>query len=194
MRTINKKDCNNYDVWKVKNKKVKTYHALIEHPEIKAMLKNALTEEQLGLCCYCCDVLRTSHIEHFKPQTLYPKLSLDYQNMHVSCSSDKLKKRHCGAKKDNHDPCDAERAIICPLNPNCSELFEYDQLGYISPANDNKLAKDTIDVLGLNDPSLRSSRRAVIEAYYSCPEYWKEKISDNPLPSFYNVIEYFAKN
>ena len=58
----------------------------LQNPE-KAALHGALLAEQGGVCCYCggrIDASR-SHIEHFRPQEIYPHLALDYTNLHASC-------------------------------------------------------------------------------------------------------------
>ena len=192
MRAIIKREFKDFTEWKRKGKH-KQYRDLKVDPEINTAVRASLSEEQHGLCCYCCNKLQDSfHIEHFKPQEFYPQLSLDYGNMHASCTSVKPDNKHCGAKKGNHDPCGKERSILSPLNPECSDFFEYDLFGYILPMDDNKLADDTISVLGLNAPALRADRRGIIEAYLGAPDYdWKG--SGNSLPAFYNVIEFLSK-
>jgi len=50
-------------------------------------LRSILLEEQGYICCYCMSRINceNSKIEHFKPQTKYRELQLDYKNLFVAC-------------------------------------------------------------------------------------------------------------
>lgn len=82
-----------------------------QNPE-KAAVGDALRAEQGHLCCYCCGRINalTSHIEHLRPRSTYPKGSaayeanaLDYGNMLASCPGETEDphppSQHCGHAK-----------------------------------------------------------------------------------------------
>ena len=150
---------------------------------VKHGLKVALIEEQLGLCCYCESKLKEqdSHIEHLRPQTLFPDLALDYNNMLCSCQAN-LKRgapRHCGnAKGDWFD----EEKLISPLDRNCASHFRFTGDGHIKPNKEEDIAaKKTIEYLALDIPKLVDSRQRVLTAFLD------ENISDEEFRNFYNA-------
>jgi len=62
----------------------------------KDELRQALGEEQGFICCYCMQriKLETMHIEHWKPRSLYPALSLDYKNLLAVCAGNAGNPQH----------------------------------------------------------------------------------------------------
>jgi uncharacterized protein (TIGR02646 family) len=185
MRTIKKQNSPAYEKWVHKHSNA-SYSSIEE--SIRNELKQSLSYEQLGLCCYCCCKLdeqpRPAHIEHFKPQSSYPQLSLDYQNMHLSCTANLSHNYHCGHKKANTDPKDC---IISPLSEDCTANFRYDRMGKIH--GETEIAAKTIEKLGLNVPSLIAARKMVIQTIELDPDAWGKNETD--APAFLNVIEYF---
>lgn len=92
--------------------------------DIKIDLHDTLLKEQGYLCCYCeMRVTRSnSHIEHFKPRTFYPELSLEYSNLLASCQREREPKepQHCGVKKEDwYD----EQLMVSPVIANCGDFF-----------------------------------------------------------------------
>lgn len=120
----------------------------------KQELQSHLIAEQGHICCYCGERIAQSdsHIEHFRPQTAYPHLELDYFNLLASCQNQIKPKepRHCGmGKGDWFD----DRLLVSPLITNCVDFFEYTDRGEISPPRKPEkvaAAKKTIEKLGLN--------------------------------------------
>jgi len=147
--------------------------------EIKKDVKEALMNEQGYICCYCESRLgdEQSHIEHFKPQSLHPEESLNYNNLLCSCQK-KLEQgepRHCGnLKGDWFD----KAFLISPLDPNCESRFVYTFDGRIKPQD--QAAKETIEKLGLNIPKLIALRNEAIEGFLD----YRENISDTELEHF----------
>jgi uncharacterized protein (TIGR02646 family) len=148
---------------------VSTYKELNNSEEGKkarADLRKTLSQEQGYICCYCCRILDSddSHIEHLRPQKPYDHLSLEYNNLLVSCQG-KLpnnEPRHCGMAKDAWFD---EDLMVSPLSKDCEEFFEYSLAGEILPtkdANRGKAAQETIDRLQLNIPKLQAMRQAEI--------------------------------
>lgn len=149
----------------------------------KTDLYNALLREQGFICCYCgmritkenSDLnknisvinIDTCHIEHLKPQSLYPELALEYKNLLASCQAERDKDPpppiRCGSKKDNwYD----ENLMVSPLETNCIDFIRYSGSGEILPTDDpNKkaAAQTTIDKLGLNIDKLRTMRQEAID-------------------------------
>ena len=134
-----------------------------EFSQIKLILANALREEQGYICCYCEEeiVRGESHIEHFRPKSLYPERGLDYTNLLASCNGcGKKDDSSCGMKKRN---LYFER-LINPTSPVCESRFIYTADGQILPTNeDDEDAWQTIAVLGLNGPKLRRRREMVYQ-------------------------------
>lgn len=132
----------------------------------KRELRKTLSEEQGFICCYCCQrlVLEDSHIEHLQPQSTATHLSLNYDNLFVSCQAELHAGDpvHCGkAKNDWFD----QNLLVSPLQENCTEFFEYSLAGEILPTKNfesSKAAIETIDRLQLNIPKLQAMRQAEI--------------------------------
>ena len=133
----------------------------------KDAIKQALIEEQKGLCCYCECILSEpdSHIEHFMPQHPFQDRALDYNNMHCSCMADQVKGTplHCGMAKGNwYD----DKLLISPLDPNCESHFKYLGDGSICPTDDTDAAAiETVKHLRLDDKGLTAARKAVIDTF-----------------------------
>jgi len=134
----------------------------LKNPE-KENLHRSLMDEQGSVCCYCERSISSSpsHIEHIKPQSVYPDDRFNYSNLLSSCNGDGEK--HCGHKKGNwFDPS----LFVSPLDPDCVSYFKFTSAGEIKPTDDphsRPAAQETIDHLNLNDPSLVDKRKKVID-------------------------------
>jgi uncharacterized protein (TIGR02646 family) len=136
----------------------------------KRELRRALSEEQGHICCYCGQrlVIEESHIEHLRPRSTHPHLSLKYENLLVSCQGDLQagEPRHCGKAKDDWFDQDL---MVSPLWENCSEFFEYSLAGEIMATKGvgkRHSAQETIDRLSLNIPKLQAMRQAEIDPLF----------------------------
>jgi uncharacterized protein (TIGR02646 family) len=156
----------------LKSLTVSTYKDLNKSEEGKkarADLRKMLSQEQGYICCYCCRTLDSndSHIEHLRPQKPYDHLTLEYNNLLVSCQG-KLpnnEPRHCGMAKDAWFD---EDLMVSPLSEDCEDCFEYSLAGEILPTknvNRSRAAQKTIDRLQLNIRNLRDLREAAIIPY-----------------------------
>ena len=148
-----------------------TYRDLDKKP-----IMDALMREQGHICCYCesrlinnkshlehlipqdVDDPEKGHIEHLVPQSEATCDPLDYANMLCSCTQEGHK-LHCGMQKGS------TIIPITPLEPDCEHAFKYTADGYISPADNNKDAKDTIDILRLDIKKLRDKRHDAIKPF-----------------------------
>lgn len=150
--------------------------------KIKDILLKGLLEEQGFICAYTLRhiVSVTSHVEHIKPEGLLrqeDKLNgtkgsdLDYSNM-VACFPRNEHKSHIayGAKKKDgwweNDGVD----FISPLIKKCEASFQFNIKGVITAKSNQRSAKKTIEVLGLDHPSLTDDRRRVIHEYIYGPD------------------------
>jgi len=120
-------------------------------------------EEQNLLCAYCEkeieDNPKNSNIDHFRTRNLFPKQTLEYNNLLVSCNS----KGRCSEYKDTHVKSQEEyENIINPVQENPDEYFDYLTTGEIVAKN-NK-AQYTIDIFKLNHKTLNEQRLQVAKA------------------------------
>ena len=200
MRYISKQEePESFRCWKsLSNDAWQPTYKTLQNPE-KAILHASLIAEQEGLCCYCQGIVEpdNSHIEHLLPQSLYPSIALNYDNLLCSCGHPHKSKAipdHCGhAKGEKELP-------ITPLQPDCCSHFLYSSDGSIKPnPPDNQQAKDTIEILKLNSEELKKSRKSAIDALLddsdvdNWEEYMRDFLADKPvayiswLKSFLNM-------
>jgi uncharacterized protein (TIGR02646 family) len=180
--------------------------------EIKSIVRDSLLDEQYWLCCYCgLSLTRNNvHIEHFRPQSKFKELQLDYRNLHASCNGRLVHRGtidevsdFCGhSKKDWFD----EKLMVSPLDPHCGSYFEYGFDGTISAVNDNEAASETIWRLGLNTYLPRKQREEAVNAVLeliditdeeeisSMIEFLETPDYSNRLPSFSYVISSLLKS
>ena len=140
-------------------------------PATKALVRAALLIDQGGLCCYTGIRVTetTSHIEHFKPQSLSRRLGdhddVSYVNMFLAYPQNTPGAKKCpfGAEARGHwyDP----DLFVNPLDVQCEQRFTYTYSGEMQSAViDDEAAKTTITKLNLNDGKLRELRSARIDA------------------------------
>lgn len=126
-------------------------------------LRRVLLEEQGYICCYCmsridCD---DSKIEHFKPQTKYRKLQLDYKNLFVACKGGEgTFEQFCDtAKKDKELKKinlleNIEKNIKYRVKRRDIEIYSYD----------SDIEFDLNEILNLNANILKKNRRQKYDA------------------------------
>lgn len=175
-----------------------------EHHEMKQKVKRALLKEQHNLCCYCCAPLQDKkcHIEHFRPRTDYPQLSLVYDNLHISCNG--KNGDSCGHKKDDWFE---EGVTLSPLEPLIESKFTYLQNGTIEAKNGNKNVDRNIKKLSLNEERLKIARKEMLDTSHILDAESLEELeillddlklmfpneTDELYCPFYNIIKYFAQ-
>ncbi len=153
----------------------------------KQDLYDALLQEQGYTCCYCGMRIsqNSCHIEHLKPQSLFPDQDLDYANLLASCMGtgselkpeSKLPGHHCGRKRGNW--YDAE-LMVSPLVEHCADYFRYTAAGEVLPTHEQTMqaaAQATIQQLNLNYSPLQKVRQATISSILTIlPELTAEEI------------------
>ncbi|WRH69100.1 MAG: retron system putative HNH endonuclease [Planktothrix sp. GU0601_MAG3] len=153
----------------------------------KRLVRLALLREQGYICCYCCQKIEreNSHIEHFLPQSKTDaELSVTYSNLLASCGSDQHWPKHCGNQRKNNP------LPVSPLETNCEDYFRYTVEGEIIPTNNLELkdaAKQTIDILNLNNYDLKRMRSEAIQALGIGEELTKEEAQK--LANFYSQLD-----
>lgn len=122
------------------------------------------------VCAYCERAVRVrgeGHIEHFRGRNLEPKLTFEWENLYLSCSTNDPNKslQHCGHHKGS-----SAQTLIRPDADDPDDYLEFSSGGIVKPrgglsVDDEQLANDTIQVLNLNAPRLRGSRIAAVESF-----------------------------
>lgn len=162
---------------------------------LKGVIHDALLREQGYICCYCESFVTSSdsHVEHFRPRSVYPAKEVDYQNLHCSClrQLSRRQQRHCGHGKGNWFD---EQRIVSPLQNGCDRRFIFNDQGEIAARNANDLAaKETITRLGLNLPKLISLRAAAVDALQDSPPAQIRALlkrgPDGRFPEYFTTIE-----
>lgn len=134
--------------------------------EVRNQLRTYLAQEQKNVCCYCCSILEPSksHNEHIKPESVYKQLTMDYNNILVSCTQrQRCDNSSCGMEKGKtYD----ERLFVSPLEENCAEHFVFNPDGSID--SDTERGQYTIKLLRLHESkSLKANRKKQLDAVYS---------------------------
>ena len=142
------------------------YHDYDElHEEDKIMMKSILLQEQGNICAYCMTRIQadTSTIEHYIPrhgQNGDMSLSLEYRNLFAVC------RRTRGEKAKNKTCDDRKGDRLISINP--SRDSDIEQIRYKTDGtiySDNASFNQDLDnTLNLNDATLKSNRKAAVDA------------------------------
>ena len=155
---------------------------------VRREMRAHLVKSQHGLCAYCCSKITaesgTSLNEHIKPESLFPKETMDYGNLVASCTHSDS----CGCAKGNV----YEKRFVSPLESDCSCHFAFYPDGSVVGLDDR--GKWTCDLLGLNTYRLRQARRALYESLsWATEEYIREYCLtpgvDGELEQFADMLE-----
>jgi len=149
-----------------------------------------LLEEQNMLCAYCNQEIEAdankSNTDHFKIRNIFPKDTLNYNNLLISCKN----KYHCENIKDNFGlNINDYNKIVNPVIENPDNFFDYSIDGDIFAKNglnqiDKEKAEFTIKVFALNNSSLKKDRAKIgnsLKFYYNYEmDYILSEINDYP--------------
>jgi len=143
-------------------------HANYKNYKEKDDLRKNLLDEQGYICCYCMQGIRIKKgellelkmkIEHWKPQSKFPELQLDYNNLLGACLGNEGYPKHL-------QPCDTKKGediiTVNPTQKNCDFLIKFSTSGEIYSEDEN-VAKDLNDTLNLNMDSLVKNRKRVLD-------------------------------
>lgn len=140
-------------------------------------LRVSLLEEQGYICCYCgCRItLENLTIEHLIPRSMRRDRELDYSNLLASCDGGQNKRSNSKKVKLSKSERDKLYPLYCncqkgdkeipvtPLIDGCEERFEYDEKGTIICKEGDTAAENTINILNLNNSTLKNQRQAAIK-------------------------------
>lgn len=174
----------------------------IHKPENRHVYDDCLAtcvDDQRNLCAYTEILLDegTRHIDHYIKRSIDNRLTFEWSNMVAAVKDSKY-----GADwKDSHvTPRDYDADNKCYsniLNPVADDLagrFVYHTDGLIAPSDDgDELAVNTIAVFNLNEPSLKSRRKVVMQSVRNmvASGISKEDVSLYLKSSgFHSVVEY----
>ncbi len=137
--------------------------------DIRQPVVDELWEAQRALCVYCGrrldrDRPERIHVEHFRPRSSYPALSVDLANLFLSCGPEEeagTPSETCGhAKGDRFD----EAGCIEPEYPACTHRFRFLLSGEVASRSDDDAAVGTmIKLLNLNHRELRKDREDILD-------------------------------
>jgi uncharacterized protein (TIGR02646 family) len=165
--------------------------------EARTLVKGYLITEQYGICAYCMSAIKNEacHIEHIKPQSKFPGLSLEYSNLVASCESDNSCGKHKGNKYDG--------AFVAPTEADCEAQYSYAMDGRIIPLTDR--ANYTIKLLNLNSYKLKTARKTAIisSGIYNkdfdsirklISDYYSHPNTEGCLPAFCMAVAWAIEN
>jgi uncharacterized protein (TIGR02646 family) len=148
---------------------------------VKQKIREQLCMEQHGLCAYCMRRIKPSPndmaVGHFKPQTDFPELALEYSNMLGSCRGNIGQKREdltCDHRKGNDllkfspsDKAHSLEGLIRYLGNGFIECddkdFEQQLVGDVKRSED--IGRKERGVLNLNERFLVLNRKKSLEAF-----------------------------
>lgn len=182
----------------------------------KAEIRQALAQEQLGLCAYCTRRLDPSKgarddaprrggmkIEHWRPRSVEPSRTFTWANLLGVCGGIVLDER--GASQSICDKARGDRSLhLHPAQHEVHELLGYTARGELRSADER--ATHDVEILALNDPTLRANRAKVWAAQgkalrrSDAGRTLRHMLAlartpgrDGRLPPFAPVIEYYAR-
>jgi len=151
------------------------------HKQVKTYL-----QRMFGQKCAYCESLVTAvayqHVEHFRPQSIYPYLAYEWYNLLLACEV--CNSGHKGnqfplmdasqPEENRSNPCARDgndaNALVNPCFDNPEDFFDFDD-EWLLCRNNNLRAQYTRDVCGLNRDDLRDARRMVLDPITAVAEY-----------------------
>lgn len=158
-----------------------SYEELRRSAEVVGDVKQALQQEQGGLCAYTGRPIATRpdgdfHLEHLTPQAHcgYGE-DADYQNL-VACwprPNCGFEPRYGARRKGGWPPPKDQNLFLSPLRADCTTRFSFNHRGEIFPSrDDDEAARLTIEKLGLNDLEIIELRKSAIRGALSPRGEW----------------------
>ena len=153
--------------------------------------EHILSIEQKNMCIYCEKKItscpKKSNIDHFKTRHHFPNLTLDYNNLFISCNN-----THCSNSKDNLGLKKEEfNNLLNPLVDDIENSFEYSETGKIIPLNEKAIF--TKDCFDLDNPSLVKARIEIARNIEAYKDFDVDTLSEC-LGGHINFIKYLKSN
>ena len=184
-----------------------------------ANLRKLLLEQQGYICCYCMNIISCNYskIEHYKPQSKFRILQVNYNNLFIACCGrtiDKKKYQTCDTYEEKVnkvyderfcDTCkDNEELKYIDLLSNIEKNIKYDKYGVIYSENKN-IDDELNNILNLNCKTLKKQRqetldrlkvqlrhkgykKSILEHYL---KQYKNRDSSNKFAPYCEMIVYF---
>lgn len=123
---------------------------------VKQDICQACAIEQYFLCAYCCKAIsgcldKDTMNEHIQPRHYFPQLSMDFNNIVASCTT----QGQCDSTKGS------QILHLTPLMDECETELAFRLTGEVYGKTER--AKDAIEILKLNNPKLCENRKRAIE-------------------------------
>lgn len=137
------------------------------HDEIKEALFSSSAEK----CAFCeCKPAEAGNIEveHFKPKSIYPEMTFEWENLLPSC-------RKCNGSKLDHDT--GITPIVNPYDMDPEAIFRYCDIRIV-PIGQNQIGENTIVVCGLNSVRLMKPRADILVSLHDFSDAIKNAIED----------------
>ncbi|MCA4132648.1 HNH endonuclease [Arthrobacter sp. M4] len=141
----------NQKVWTEKYLEAKTTGQKLPSAWSHPKIRETLQAETDSRCAYCDSHLAhvaSSHIEHYRPRSLYPELVVAWENLTVACP-------RCNSSKS--DLFSEDLPFINPFLDEPDEHFVF--FGELVLAPSSQRGEYTISELGLNNDDLMSARK-----------------------------------
>ena len=137
-------------------------HAFYRNYKEKQDLRQALVDEQRGICCFCMEAIQANYntmkIAHWEPQSTAPLSELDYANLLGACLGNQgspKKTQHCDTHQGNLG------LNFNPANPSFPENeIRYQPDGGI--ATDNQALDKDLKTLNLDAAIPKNERKSVL--------------------------------
>ncbi|MDO5536793.1 MAG: retron system putative HNH endonuclease [Desulfovibrionaceae bacterium] len=180
----------------------------------KRALHNVLLQEQGCVCCYCGAPLgmvkhgrvrqgllrsnRPGNVRVAHPRPRDP--AMDYDNICLSCAAGPGEEPHCAASQGG-------RALpVSPAQADCLSFFAFGTDGSIYPnpnrtAQEQEMARETIEILGLDSKGLRQKRAAILKYVHQCllgdrgflSRLTRRDGSSCHLPFYFAALSYYGR-
>jgi uncharacterized protein (TIGR02646 family) len=155
--------------WCEENHELNHSYNELKGTEAHQALKKKLLEEQGRICAYTGLAIEgvTSHVEHLKPQNECGDWEdVEYRNV-VACFPSNGGDKSFGYGAPLKDGWWNENLFISPLSEDCERRFKFTWSGHVRPnPEEHQGAKETINILGLENDGLRQLRKSRIDGFF----------------------------
>jgi hypothetical protein len=134
-------------------------------------IKEALFASSAEKCAFCEGKPAEAgniEVEHFRPKSIYPELTFEWENFLPSC-------RKCNGSKLDHDT--GLTPIVNPYDMDPETIFDYCDIR-ILPLDGNEIGENTIVVCGLNSVRLMKPRADILVSLHDFSDAIKSAIED----------------
>lgn len=161
---------------------------------IRQQLREYILNEQDHFCAYTelrIDTEGDCHIDHYHTRNLYPDETFKYDNMLVSCNSEKYgakyKDKQIKNKTDYKD-------LVNPIDDLPTDYIEFGFTGKVETVDDCVKGKQTVTFFNLNEKSLVQRRKNAVTNLLLMKDYLTEEEMVESLGEFETMIRQLYKD